>query len=130
MVESAERFAKEHFANERFELVDVGTNELPQQEDNPGLLGRIRRITRPGPIVPTHTVVAVTPVLFRFLPATLDQKKGCLVAAGEPRAYPRSQVDVLVPKGGTEINFILPNGTTEVLHDVSRVDQWPKYVEE
>jgi hypothetical protein len=127
MAVCAERFAREHFANERFELVDVGTNEAPQMEEKPTLLGRLRRITRPGPTLPTHTVVAVTPVLFRFLPATVDQRNGSLVAAGEPRAYPRSQVDVLVPKGGREINFILPNGTTEVLHDMSHPDEWPRF---
>jgi len=126
---SAEEYARKAAEGERVELVDVAP--IASGEDTEargsGLLRRLRRQT----IVPTHTVVAVTPVLIRFYPTYLDKNKG-FVPAGEARAYPRSQVDILLPPrasdGEQEVNFILPNGTTEVLRAVQHPDAWPRFI--
>jgi len=128
---SAEEYARKAAEGERVELVDVApiAGEGQTEAKGSGLLRRLRRST----IVPTHTVVAVTPVLIRFYPAYFDQKKG-FVAAGEARAYPRSQVDILLPPrtadGHQEVNFVLPNGTTEILRAVQQPEAWPRFAEE
>ena len=73
-------------------------------------------------------VVAITPVLVRFLPARL--RGHTLTLAGPVKTFPRSQVDI-VPGDPDEdsvvVNFILPNGTTESVVCLGKPNGWSKY---
>lgn len=121
-VEHVERLAD----GERFELVDVAPAACGEPDKKRGLLGRLKG----KPKGPTHTIIAVTPVLFRFYPATWNERSRSFAPAGEPRSYPRSQVDVMVASNGArEVSFVLPNGTSEVLM-VQQPDAWPRFVDE